>query len=114
MQQTAAIETVQTATVEEDNDRTFTFTWKTARVPLFFLLCMSLFGLSVYPVIIIIIALLFYTWKNSRYDTLIMSLLLLGGFQFYGGLPFMRAAIIIFVAMAGIVLLKKTPVFHCS
>jgi hypothetical protein len=114
LQQTAAIETVHTATVEEDNDRTFTFTWKTARVPLFFLLCMSLFGLSVYPVIIIIIALLFYTWKNSRYDTLIMSLLLLGGFQFYGGLPFVRAAIIIFVAMAGIVLLKKTPVFRKS
>ena len=63
--------------MEEDNDKIFTFTWATARLPLFFLLCMSLFGLSVYPVVLVIMALLVYTWKASRYDTVIMSLIFL-------------------------------------
>lgn len=100
--------------MEEDNDRTFTFTWQTARVPLFFLLCMSLFGLSVYPVFIVIIALLFYTWKKNRYDTLIMSMMLFGGFHFYGGLPFMRSSILLFIAALGIILLKHTKLFRKS
>lgn len=100
--------------MEEDNDKIFTFTWATARLPLFFLLCMSLFGLSVYPVVLIIFALLIYTWKASRYDTVIMSLIFLGGFQFYGHMPVARAMIVIFTALIGIIILKKTPILRKS
>lgn len=100
--------------MEEDNDKIFTFAWATARLPLFFLLCMSLFGLSVYPVVLIIFALLIYTWKASRYDTVIMSLIFLGGYQFYGHMPVARAMIVIFTALIGIIILKKTPILRKS
>ena len=48
--------------------------------PLVFLLSMALTGLSFYPALIIVVAMMFKAYRNSPYDFVIMCLLFLGNY----------------------------------
>ena len=60
----------------------FTTTWNDWRMPLYFLLSLSLFGLSFYPAFILIALILVNRWRHDRYDFSFMLLLLWGNFGF--------------------------------
>lgn len=62
----------------------FTTTWDDWRMPLFYLLSLSLFGLSFYPAFILVALILANRWRQDRYDFSFMLLLLWGNFSFVG------------------------------
>ncbi len=53
------------------------------RLPLFYLLTLSIVGLELYPFLAISIAFLAYQWRHDRYNFLIMLTILWGGFGFF-------------------------------
>lgn len=58
--------------------------WHTVRMPLMFMLSMSLIGLEFYPALLIAFGLVIYCLKNDRqYDAVIMTIFLYGGYNFY-------------------------------
>ncbi|MDE7119801.1 MAG: hypothetical protein K2O10_04255, partial [Muribaculaceae bacterium] len=45
--------------------RRFSMSWASARVPLMFMLSMSLVGLTFYPAILLILAFIAYSWRKG-------------------------------------------------
>lgn len=60
----------------------FSTSWSECKYPLFFLLSMSLLGLSFYPALILIFIILLNRWKNDRYDFIFMLTFFFGGYAF--------------------------------
>lgn len=105
-----AIHTPDATTTDTGSQRhEFDLTWKSARTPLLFLLCMSGIGLYFYPAFLVMFALMVKAWRSDRYNFLIMVVLAYGGFQFYPGPTLSRAVFMLPVAIIGLFIVKKSP-----
>ncbi len=60
----------------------FNSKWEEWKTPLFYMLMLSLAGLSFYPAFIPILLILLNRWRKDRYDFVIMLTILLGGYAF--------------------------------
>lgn len=80
--------------------------------PLCFLLCMSLCGLKLMPFYLIAIIIMMSRWKTDRYDFMIMSAILLGGFGLTGEDSFFIKTfdIALIAGLIGVIVLKKPHV----
>ena len=84
--------------------------WRTVRMPLMFMLSMSLIGLEFYPALLIAFGLVIYCLKNDRqYDAVIMTIFLYGGYNFYKMPPISRMVILFAVALMALFVLRKSP-----
>ncbi len=77
-----------------------------------FLLSMSLTGLRFYPAILISIVMLFHSWRNNRYDFVVMLTIFLGGFGMTSSstYPIKMEDVALIIGFAGLVVTRKSPV----
>lgn len=79
-------------------------------VPVLFMVSMSLVGLSFYPAWLIVLALLVQKFKSDRYEALIMTLILLGGYGLREQPTTIACVLIYAVALPLVFLLRKDAI----
>lgn len=82
------------------------------RVPLFYMLSLSLVGLNFLPAMAFVLLFLAYEWRNDRYEFLIMLTIFCGGFGMIHmtSFPLWPSDIAILISAVAAVLLRKAPI----
>ncbi len=85
--------------------------WRTA---ILFLLSMSVSGLMFYPALIFVIGFILSSWRNDRYNFIIMTALFVGGYGFIDdSVTFIKMQdVMLVVAITLLFLFKKAPIIR--
>ena len=98
------------AAMEYNNKVIVNFSYEEFGYPLLFMLSLTLLGLECPLGYFFIMAMLFYSFKNNRYDFLIQCTMLFGAFRYYDddiAFPFKLADVALVICLISTLLYRK-------